>query len=205
MLILNDIMRAELYSGHTTASIAKRMLLLIHKKPEEITEDDIQKASESVSLDIFTGGQIQEARQMLNTAIQEVRGKERKDVVVNVNKLNIENPDEGDRVAKEFIEKHIFPVEENTLVMAIVIYLPKTESAKTVIRRKHIGPWVQSVIQSAGKRYNETGGLKEEDFILIEFDIMGEREVEEKIQEAEKVDEVFKPNVGEVRINRFYK
>lgn len=215
--MMENILKADTQGSDAIESIAKRILILTHKNIHEINEEDIERASNSVTLDRFTGGQLQEARQMLNIAVKEEQEKmrkweeenkeETKDVVVEVKGLNIENPTEEDIKAKEFIERNVIPQMqvENTVVGAVMVYLPKVESAKTIIRREHIIQWANSVIQSAEKRFGNTMDVRPEDFILIEYDIMGEKDIEERQKEAEEKGEKYTLTFGDIRVTQLTK
>lgn len=212
--MMEEILKAQTEGSHAIESIAKRILILTHKNIHEIGEEDVERASNSATLDRFTGGQLQEARQMLLTAVRQEQEKmrkweeenkeESKDVVVEVKGLTLENPTEEDKKAKDFIERNIIPQiqVENTVVGAVMIYLPKKESAKTIVRREHVIQWANSVIKSAEKRYGHEVHVTPEDFMLIEYDIMGEKELGERQKEAEEKGEKYTLTFGDIRVTQ---
>lgn len=96
----------------------------------------------------------------------------RKDVVVQVNALDVEETDEATQRAKEAIEKEVFPRLANAEVVVTVIYRHPMQdgylfSTKKTVKVPHVRKYAESCVQAFIEKF--VPEAKPVDFIVIEY------------------------------------
>lgn len=96
---------------------------------------------------------------------------ERKDVVIQVNALNVEGDDEATQKAKEVIETEVFPRLTNADVVVTVTYREPIDGkflfASKTVKIPHVRKYAESCVEAFKQQF--VPHASDEDFVVVEY------------------------------------
>lgn len=92
----------------------------------------------------------------------------RKSVVIHVNSLNLDNPDDGDIAAKKVIEEEVLPKLAETDVLVTVIHRESLLKATVKTKYVKVRQIAEALIDGFPQHSQELHEPKTKDFIIVE-------------------------------------
>lgn len=101
----------------------------------------------------------------------------RRDVTININRLDVDETDEATQAAKDVIEKDVLPKLAQRPVMVVVLHIPTKSSTYRTVKLCEVRKYAEFAVQQFMKTQataEQMGNL--EDFVIIEHHLMCDRE-----------------------------